>query len=288
MSTNTSTKYQATRWLLTINNYTDDDIEKLKSLGYKYIIICAEKAPTTGTPHIHAIVTFQSNKRLSWFKPRVPRADCEIIRGTFQQAKRYVTKDGNILFEDGEAPRASGIGDTFKQMVQEAKEGTIDKECLMYCRYERFFEKFLPKEEWSFDGDLTNKNKWIYGPPGTGKSTYVRSYAKRANKRVYEKLANKWWDNYDGEEIVLIEDIDPKVCELLIHHFKLWADRWPFRAEVKGGSRRILPKFELFVTSNYSIGECFSGVDGSAICRRFKEIEKASVDDDLSITDFDN
>lgn len=278
---------QAKRWLLTINNYTEDDLEQLKSLGTKFIVIAKETAPTTGTPHVHALAIFSGNKRFPTLKRAVPRADLEIVHGTFMQAYKYVTKDGEIYYENGEKPNCSGIGDTFKQMIQDCKNGTVDKECLMFCRYERFFERFLPHEDWSFDGDLKTKNHWIYGPPGTGKSTYVRDYAKKQKKRVYEKLANKWWDNYDGEEIVLIEDIDPKVCELLIHHFKLWADRWPFRAEIKGGSKRILPKFELFVTSNYSIGECFTGIDGQAICRRFEETEKTELSVPSSITEFD-
>lgn len=265
---------KARRWFLTINNYTDDDLEGMKALDYKYLLIAAEVGPKEGTPHVHAMVIFQNEFRFNRLKQLVPRANLEVVRGTFKQAYSYITKDGKILFENGDKPTNPGIGDTFKQMVQDAKAGTIDQECLMYCRYERFFQRFMPKEEWHFDGDLPTKNVWIYGPPGTGKSTFVREFAKSNGYRIYEKLSNKWWDNFDNEEIVLMEDLDPKVCEVLIHHIKLWADRWPFRAEIKGGSVRIMPKFMLFVTSNYSIAECFQGIDGTAIARRFQEKEK--------------
>lgn len=263
---------KATRWFITINNPSDADIDALKELDYKFIVIAKENAPSTGTEHIHCLVTFKGQKRFANIKRCIRRADIEPVRGTFAQAYEYVTKDGNIIFESGDKP-GKGIGDTFKQMVQEAKAGTIDTESLMYCRYEKFFQRFMPSSDYIFEGDLETKNAWIYGPPGSGKSRLVREYAKQTNQRVYEKLANKWWDCYNGEEIVLMEDLDPKVCEVLIHHIKLWADRYPFRAEVKGGSTRLDPKFKLIVTSNYSLEECFSGPDGKAIARRFFEWE---------------
>lgn len=45
---------------------------------------------------------------------------------------------------------------------------------------------------------------WIYGPPGTGKTHRARTrYGK-----VYLKPQNKWWDGYQGEETVVIDDLD--------------------------------------------------------------------------------
>lgn len=269
-----SQSQQSKRWFITINNYTDKDIEELRMLEAKYLVAASEIAPTTGTPHIHALIIFNTNKRFNALKRLIKRGDIEIVKGTFEQAYQYVTKDGNILFEDGKRPGQSAVECKFKDMVQAAKEGTIDKECLMYCRYEKFFDRFEKKDTTCFNGDLKSKNAWIWGPPGTGKSKLARDYAESRGFRVYEKLANKWWDNYDGEEVVLLEDLDPKVCEALIHHIKLWADRYPFRAEIKGGSKRLMPKFQLIVTSNYPLCSCFpSGPDAEAITRRFDQWE---------------
>lgn len=258
------------RWFITINNYTDKDIEELRSIECRYLVAASEIAPTTGTPHVHALIVFEGNKRFSGVKRLLPRANLEVVKGTFEQAYQYVTKDGNILFEDGSKPTGTRKECAFKDLVQACKEGKADKECLMYCMYEKYLQKFEPKENTIYQGELKCKNAWIWGPPGTGKSKLARDYAESRGYRIYEKLANKWWDNYDGEEVVLLEDLDPKVCEALIHHIKLWADRYPFRAEVKGGSRRIVPKFQLIVTSNYPLCSCFpSGPDAEAITRRF-------------------
>nr|WCD56399.1 MAG: replication associated protein [Cressdnaviricota sp.] len=262
---------KSTRFLITINNYTDEELEKLKELETKYCVIAKEVAPTTGTPHIHCLLCYQSQVRIPSIKKKFPRARIDVVRGTFKAARDYVIKAGNIYFESGTQPRSHNVNDSWKDAVKAAKEGTIDKESLMYCRYQHFLDRLLPRIEYVFDGELDTKNAWIYGAPGTGKSRLVRQYAASRNYTVYEKLSNKWWDDFREEDIVYIEDLDPSVCKVLVHHIKLWADRYPFRAEIKGSSVRILPKFQLIVTSNYSIGECFEGKDCEAISRRFYE-----------------
>ena len=91
--------------------------------------------------------------------------------------------------------------------------------------------------------------RWVFGDSGTGKTYAV----ERVAPVHYKKMCNKWWDGYQGEEDVVIEDFDI-VHEALGHHLKIWADIMPFIAEVKGGSMLIRPK-RIFVTSNYSIEE---------------------------------
>lgn len=268
-----SQSQQGKRWLITINNPSDEEIDELIELpGCKFKVIARETAPSTGTSHIHALVIFTCNARIKKVKKLFPRAHLDIVRGTFDQAYNYVIKEGAVIYENGEKPKhQQDINGRFKELVQQAKAGTIDKESLMYCRYRQYFEQFVPTSNYIFEGELTTKNAWIYGPPGSGKSKLVRQFAMASNLSVYHKLANKWWDGYRGEDIVLIEDLDPDVAEKLVHHIKLWADRYAFRAEVKGNSISIDPRFYLIVTSNYSIGECFKGVDGEAISRRFEE-----------------
>lgn len=54
------------------------------------------------------------------------------------------------------------------------------------------------------------------------------------------------------------------------HHLKMWADHYPFKAEVKGGSMLARPK-RIIVTSNFSIRQCYEDPrDYEPLERRFK------------------
>ena len=107
-------------------------------------------------------------------------------------------------------------------------------------------------------------NEWYWGEPGTGKTRK----AWEENPGLYVKNINKWWDHYENEDVVLLDDWDPN-HKCLVQYLKTWADRYPFCAEVKGSSRLIRPK-KIIVTSNYPIEDCFDPIDAEAIRRRFK------------------
>jgi len=57
----------------------------------------------------------------------------------------------------------------------------------------------------------------LWGPPGTGKTWNNRRKAlqkcKDENLRLYEAKDKKWFQDYDGEEIILLQDITPMQYE---------------------------------------------------------------------------
>ena len=51
--------------------------------------------------------------------------------------------------------------------------------------------------------------------------------AREENPHAYLKCINKWWDNYAGEDCVIIDEWEP--ChECLAAHLKRWCDHHPF------------------------------------------------------------
>lgn len=265
----------ARRFQLTLNEV--DKFETIKDYlvqhpRFKYIIACKENAPTTGHEHIHIYVCFNNPVRLSMKK--VCPAHVEKCFGDNKSNVDYIRKDGNVIFEQGEMPKGDvgTIEDQWNTLIEQIHTDTVDKDSRMYARYHTYVDKRLHelKPKKTYDGNLKHKNIWISGPPATGKSRAAR-YCD--DKHIYEKNINKWWDGYEDQKVVLIEDIDPEKAKNLAHHFKLWADRYPFTGEVKGGSIRINPTYNLIVTSNYSIDDCFNETDAEAIRRRMKEIE---------------
>ena len=60
-------------WCLTISNYTEDDIARVKGLKYKYIIIGDEIAPETETPHLQIYVNMKDATPFKTLKKKAPR-----------------------------------------------------------------------------------------------------------------------------------------------------------------------------------------------------------------------
>ena len=71
---------------------------------------------------------------------------------------------------------------------------------------------------------------WIWGKPGVGKSHFARQVL---GLRVLPKLNNKWWDGYQSQKVVIMEDVDKETIKFLHHHLKIWSDRWGFIGETK-------------------------------------------------------
>lgn len=262
--------------VFTLFNYDEEKIDYLKSLDYDYLVFGYELCPTTQREHLQGYVCFSSQIGTARIGKRL---GCKFIKmlGTPQQASDYCKKGGNFEeFGTLPATQSKNGGDATKKkwlaIKDLAKNGdweTLENEhprefVLHYQKLQQIHKDFRPK--------APDNNKpcglWIWGPTGSGKSTMARSFGV-----YYEKMCNKWWDGYRGEERVIIDDFD-KSHSVLGHHLKIWADKWSFTAEIKGGAISIRPK-KLIVTSNYHPEEIWEDPGMlDPILRRFKIIKK--------------
>jgi len=49
---------------------------------------------------------------------------------------------------------------------------------------------------------------WYWGETGAGKSYRAEQEADEDGRRLYRQNGSSWWDGYDGDELVIIDDLD--------------------------------------------------------------------------------
>lgn len=259
-------------WCFTINNPVigdEWDIDQLRE-SCVYLVVGREVGES-GTPHFQGFCVLSTPKSLRQIKQILPRAHLEPRRGTVKQAADYCKKDGVIFCEYGELPKsgAEKTKEMWRDVIDKAERGDLVSIKEDYPSvYFRYLEKIRSMAAPQMEIISELENEWWWGPTGTGKSKKLwRDFPVH-----YAKQLNKWWDGYNGEDVVAIEEWAPK-NECTASSLKIWADRYPFPAEVKGGKlNRIRPK-KIIVLSNYSPEQCFAQVeDLEPIRRRFNVI----------------
>lgn len=264
---------QGKRWCFTLNNYNDEDFDSIKGWSCKYLVVGKETAET-GTPHLQGFIIFDTNHRFSAVRILSDRAHWEIARSNSRAASDYCKKDGDF-FEKG-VLNCQGSRTDLQRAIETLKaEGlaaVAKQHTETFVKYSRGFKDvslFLqdPYEHTDVRG------WWIYGPPGTGKSHIARQFSDS----LFCKDQNKWWDGYDGELNVLLDDLDSNT---LGHLLKIWADKYACKGETKGGTI-YLRHHRFIVTSNYSPEELWPEDVAmcDAISRRFRIFYKNELED---------
>lgn len=258
--------------VFTINNPTEDDIPDLEKWSATYIVYQKE-AGIEATTHYQGYAEFSKKMTMTSLKKINARAHWEKRKGTQKQAIEYCMKEDTRIDGPWElgAKKEQGKRTDFDVIGDMCKEGEsltkiaeqFPSQMIRYGRGIREYKLMFAKPYQHHDV----RGIWYYGAPGTGKSRQAAEDWPDA----YRKQQNKWWDGYDGEETVILDDLD---TDTLGHHLKIWADRYACKGETKGGQINLQHK-RIIVTSNYSIKNlfCNKGVEMiTALTRRFEEV----------------
>jgi len=101
---------RAKHWAITLNNYSDDELEIFKTDHGETVYVCGQQeVAESGTPHIQAFVSFKRQVRLNGVKKVYgTRIHAEIARATPAQNREYCSKSKTAVpdtfFELGELP----------------------------------------------------------------------------------------------------------------------------------------------------------------------------------------
>lgn len=270
-------------YCFTINNpngWDDADIENLKKQSSYGVV--GKEIGEEGTSHYQGYVRFQNPKTFSQIKKIISRAHIEKQKGTCCQAADYCKKDGH--FEEwGDPPEEVDNKAKWKDIIFLAETGNTHAIKERYpAEYVRYLDKITSLRIRHISIIQVLENEWWFGKTGTGKSMKIWS----DHPNHYPKMLNKWWDGYEDQDTVVIEEWSPK-NDMTASGLKIWSDRYPFNAEIKGGVIKMIRPRRIIVTSNYSMEQCFERAeDLEPLKRRFKQIEfktlKWSVDEILN------
>jgi len=254
-------------YCFTLNNWTEEEYSHILGIPSKYLIV-GKEIGESGTPHLQGYIHFERNVRFNTVKKYLPRAHIEQAKGTAEQNADYCKKDGNF-HEQGSLPKSKGDAskEAYANILKHAEDGDMDWIKSNYPRMwiqlsHRLESLQRPKGE-ILDGEL--RHEWWVGPTGSGKSRLLwELYPEH-----FQKDTNKWWCGYRHQDVVAIEEWSPK-NECTGSFLKIWADRYPFTGQIKGGSLQRIRPVKLIVLSNYEIDDCFpDSRDAGPLHRRF-------------------
>lgn len=271
-------KSQARHWVFTINNPTPEDFEILMKLETqcKYGAWQLEHGEKEETLHVQGYIGFENRIRFGAMKEKLPRSHLEVAASP-SKAYDYCIKDDtriNSLFK-GNRPAESQAGLKSNQwkVFQEYTKTHDWDECVEEFPHllkdegamRKIFERKFKKNE-----APSKKIVCFWGPPDTGKSSTVLKLLEGVD--YFKQDNGKWWDGYNYEETVFIDDMEPGRFTRSIF-LSLLDERQFVRGEIKGGSA-LIRATTIYITSNYDPQLWFEKQEkknmGEAVCRRME------------------
>lgn len=267
------------RWVFTLNNPSEEDNPILWLKDEVDYLYAAPELGDNGTPHWQGFFQTKNPTRVTALRKLNERAHFDKMAGTMEQNLTYCSKQ-----QLPDAPTAVTLG-TFPETPGEREKNrwvrihTLAKGGDKQAFIDEFpTESFLHKtkfETWvahyrpaPVSLPHTVRHLYFYGESGTGKSLAART----RYPGLYVKDGTKWWQDYNGEEVVLMDDLDPgDLKEIGTSVLKTWFDIYPFRAAVKGSSLGLIRPKLFVITSNFTMNQLCYGHEHleAALNRRF-------------------
>lgn len=265
---------RARNWCFTLNNYTTEEFNESKELGTRssYIVV-GKEVGTNSTPHLQGYVEYPNAVRGSAIRKLFNgRAHWEVRKGTAKQASEYCKKEEDF-FEMGSLS-AQGKRTDLEEIGSAVLSGASTKEiaCTFpgtYIKYHKGIQQLQYASKGLFDFEH-RKDKpvviWRWGSTGVGKT---RS-AREAHTSFYIKDGTPWWDGYEQQEAIIIDDFDGKwpyrdLLRLL--------DYGPYQGQFKGGYVKINSPY-VYITCEYPPELAFRNIEGdiSQVIRRIDKV----------------
>lgn len=232
---------KSTAWVFTLNNYTSAECNALLSKDVRGLAV-GKEVGESGTPHLQGAICCHEQSTLAHMKRIVgQRAHIEPMYGTWEEARAYALKDGDILVDRGEGPKPGDRADL--RAFIEASKDMSNSESDMWemfpsqmTRYFRAFERVRDVEHRKLARASAPKVYWIHGETGVGKSHLVFQDLDLADVYVHEVADGGWFDDYRGQSVMILNEFRG---EISYSEMLSLCDKWP--KKVKRRCREPIP-----------------------------------------------
>lgn len=229
-------------WCVTVFN---DDWVKPSEEQVKYLVVGVEVCPKTGVSHKQIYLELWKKSRMTAVKKilQSKTCHCEFRKGTRDEARNYCIKDGD--YEEIGVTWVAGIDQTNNRSDLLTKKAMIDAGCSELDLWEEDFEgmtaHYKAMREYKLLREKQNAKRpkvhveVFTGASGSGKSHFASKDYPDAYVVSKGNNGNMWFDGYDGEDTIILDDFRGNWCtyEMLLKYL----DKYKLRIEVKGGSR---------------------------------------------------
>lgn len=247
------------RWIFTLNNYTELEVQELKNETdvFSYLLFGKEVAPS-GTPHLQGYFELPEKrgpKKLAESLPGLSRARLAMARGTAKQNRTYCGKDTEP-YVFGE-PMKQGSRTDILLVKRKVDDGISNADLwqedfatmLHNHRAISVYKKTIaPKRNW-----ITNVILLV-GPTNTHKSHFAHTLGNSGAFGTFfvvpfSKGNGLRFDGYDQHECILIDEMDGSRCKPTF--LNSLCDRYEFAVPVHGTGDVAFLARTVIICSNY-------------------------------------
>lgn len=241
-----------TDFCLTIPWELRDRLNRIRPRCSYFIMGQEHGAPTAKKPegyhHGQVFLQLKKSKPKAWVIARTRPAHVEIRKGSVAEARNYCTKE-SVDVEEGQLTNHPGRGARIDlwEFVEDCKRMTdrelYENHAPSMVRYHHTPEKV--RRAFVEPRDFFTELIWIWGKPGCGKTLGVM----QSNPGCFKWDKSQWWDTYDGNESVLIDELNTP--EIKFDYLLFLSNNERYRAPVKNGFVEFVAK-KVYIVSNLS------------------------------------
>jgi len=254
-------------WVFTVNNYSHEEDKSINELGSaegtRYLVFGREKGEN-GTPHLQGYIELRSVARLSGVKKLIPRAHWEARKGTPDEAEKYCKKEGD--YQEFGVPLAQGKRRDLEEVASMVRDGASMREVdavapALAVQYHRGLMAMMSRQ--MKDRAEPPEVVWLWGLTGTGKTREAVE-----GPSFYMKDGTKWWDGYEQQEKIVIDDFDGSWP---FRDFLRLLDRYPYQGQTKGGYVKINSP-SIVITCEFPPEKWWKGTELAQVQRRLTKV----------------